>query len=208
MIGTDAFQETPIVEITRPITKHNYLVMRPEDIPRIIEEAFVLAQAGRPGPVLVDIPKDIQQTVFVPDWNQKPQLDAYRQRLPPTKVDKQALQAIMRAIQTARRPIVYCGGGCIDAQKELREFVDITGIPVTSTLMGLGVFPAEDDRCLQMLGMHGTVYANYAIDKSDLLLAFGVRFDDRVTGKLEAFAQHARIVHIDIDPAEIGKNKV
>ncbi|KAI7736814.1 hypothetical protein M8C21_015820, partial [Ambrosia artemisiifolia] len=174
MIGTDAFQETPIVEVTRSITKHNYLVLDVEDIPRVVREAFYLASSGRPGPVLIDVPKDIQQQLVVPKWDEP-------MRLP--------------------------GGGCLNSADELRRFVELTGIPVASTLMGLGAYPASSDLSLHMLGMHGTVYANYAVDKSDLLLAFGVRFDDRVTGKLEAFASRAKIVHIDIDSAEIGKNK-
>ncbi|XP_024529715.1 acetolactate synthase 3, chloroplastic [Selaginella moellendorffii] len=207
MIGTDAFQETPIVEVTRSITKHNYLVMNVEDIPRVIKEAFFLASSGRPGPVLVDIPKDIQQQFSIPDWSQKMKLDAYVQRLPPRVSEPSQLEQVLRLIQEAKRPVIYCGGGCIDSSEEVREFVEATGIPLASTLMGLGVFPQSDERCLQMLGMHGTVYANYAIDSCDLLLAFGVRFDDRVTGKLEMFARRASIVHVDIDSAEIGKNK-
>ncbi|XP_024386701.1 acetolactate synthase 3, chloroplastic [Physcomitrium patens] len=205
-IGTDAFQETPIVEVTRSITKHNYLVMTVDDIPRVIREAFFLAASGRPGPVLVDIPKDIQQQLAIPDWNQPMKLQSYLNRLPPPP-QVSLMQQIIRLLSTAKKPVIYSGGGCLHASKELREFVELTGIPVTSTLMGLGTFPASDERYLSMLGMHGTVYANYAIDNSDMLLAFGVRFDDRVTGKLESFASRASIVHIDIDPAEIGKNK-
>lgn len=206
MIGTDAFQETPIVEVTRSITKHNYLIMNVEDIPRIIREAFFLAASGRPGPVLVDIPKDVQQQMAIPDWLQPMKLHGYQQRLPKPPEFSQ-LEHILRLLSTSRKPVIYCGGGCINASEELREFVELTGIPVATTLMGLGVFPSSDDRCLRMLGMHGTVYANYSVDKADLLLAFGVRFDDRVTGKLETFASHASIVHVDIDSAEIGKNK-
>lgn len=205
-IGTDAFQETPIVEVSRSITKHNYLVMNVDDIPRVVREAFFLAASGRPGPVLVDIPKDVQQQIAIPDWTQPMQLTGYVKRLP-KKHEQSQLEQIVRLLSSSRKPVVYCGGGCIDASDELREFINLTDIPVTSTLMGLGVFPQSDPRCLQMLGMHGTVYANHAIDGADLLLAFGVRFDDRVTGKLESFATRASIVHIDIDPAEIGKNK-
>ncbi|CAM6104440.1 unnamed protein product [Calypogeia fissa] len=206
-IGTDAFQETPIVEVTRSITKHNYLVMSVDDIPRVIREAFFLAASGRPGPVLVDIPKDIQQQMAIPDWSQPMQLKGYVKRLP-RRHDESQLEQIVRLLSSSKKPVVYCGGGCIDSSEELREFINLTNVPVTSTLMGLGVFPQSDKRCLKMLGMHGTVYANYAIDSADLLLAFGVRFDDRVTGKLESFASRASIVHIDIDPAEIGKNKL
>jgi len=206
MIGTDAFQETPIVEITRQITKHNYLVMNVEEIPRIVREAFFLAASGRPGPVLIDIPKDVQQQLAVPYWEPKVSLNGYLSRLPAPPTSPQ-LQQVLDLIKKSKRPVVYAGGGCLDADKELVEFVRATGIPVTNTLMGLGTFPESDPLSLNMLGMHGAVYANYAIDNADLLLAFGVRFDDRVTGKLEAFAQRAAIVHIDIDPAELGKNK-
>lgn len=206
MIGTDAFQETPIVEVTRSITKHNYLVLNVEDIPRIVREAFYLASSGRPGPVLIDIPKDIQQQLVVPDWDQPMRLPGYISRLPKTP-QVAHLEQIARLIYESKRPVLYVGGGCNNSSEELRRFVELTGIPVASTLMGLGAFPCSHELSLQMLGMHGTVYANYAIDKSDLLLAFGVRFDDRVTGKLEAFASRAKIVHIDIDSAEIGKNK-
>lgn len=206
MIGTDAFQETPIVEVTRSITKHNYLVLNVDDIPRIVSEAFLLATSGRPGPVLIDVPKDIQQQLAVPDWNQPIKLPGYMSRLPkePNEVH---LEQIVRLISESKKPVLYVGGGCLNSSEELRKFVELTGIPVASTLMGLGSFPGTDELSLQMLGMHGTVYANYAVDKSDLLLAFGVRFDDRVTGKVEAFASRAKIVHIDIDSAEIGKNK-
>ncbi|KAI3759487.1 hypothetical protein L6452_07351 [Arctium lappa] len=206
MIGTDAFQETPIVEVTRSITKHNYLVLDVEDIPRIVREAFFLASSGRPGPVLIDIPKDIQQQLVVPKWDDPMRLLGYLSRLPKPPNDSH-LEQIIRLISESKKPVLYVGGGCLDSSDELCRFVELTEIPVASTLMGLGSYPASDDLSLQMLGMHGTVYANYAVDKSDLLLAFGVRFDDRVTGKLEAFASRAKIVHIDIDSAEIGKNK-
>lgn len=207
MIGTDAFQETPIVEVTRSITKHNYLVLDVEDIPRVVKEAFFIARSGRPGPVLIDVPKDIQQQMVVPNWNQPMRLAGYLSRLP-RPPSAMLLEQIVRLISESKKPVLYVGGGCLNSSEELRRFVELTGIPVASTLMGLGSYPCSDEEfALQMLGMHGTVYANYAVDKSDLLLAFGVRFDDRVTGKLEAFASRAKIVHIDIDSAEIGKNK-
>ncbi|KAM0035212.1 putative acetolactate synthase [Helianthus debilis subsp. tardiflorus] len=209
MIGTDAFQETPIVEVSRSITKHNYLVLNVQDIPRIVHEAFFLASSGRPGPVLIDIPKDIQQQLVVPNWDEQQQpmrLAGYISRLPKLP-NETHLQQIVRFIKESKRPVLYVGGGCMNSSDELGRFVELTGIPVANTLMGLGTYPGSRDLSLHMLGMHGTVYANYAIDKSDLLLAFGVRFDDRVTGKIEAFASRAKIVHIDIDPAEIGKNK-
>ncbi|DBA69448.1 hypothetical protein WJX79_010912 [Trebouxia sp. C0005] len=206
LIGTDAFQETPIVEVTRQITKHNYLVMDITDLPRVIKEAFYLARTGRPGPVLVDVPKDIQQQLAVPDWSIPMAISGYMSRLPQPPQERE-LKKVVDALHGARKPVLYVGGGCLDSSKELREFVAKTGIPVASTLMGLGAFPDSDALALQMLGMHGTVFANFAVDEADLLLAFGVRFDDRVTGKLETFASKARVVHIDIDPAEISKNK-
>ncbi|PIA57563.1 hypothetical protein AQUCO_00600343v1 [Aquilegia coerulea] len=206
MIGTDAFQETPIVEVTRSITKHNYLVLDVEDIPRVVREAFFLANSGRPGPVLIDIPKDIQQQISVPNWNKPMKLPGYISRLPKSP-EVSHLEQIVRIISESKKPVLYVGGGCLNSSEELKRFVELTGIPVASTLMGLGSFPGSDELSLHMLGMHGTVYANYAVDKADLLLAFGVRFDDRVTGKIEAFASRSKIVHIDIDPAEIGKNK-
>ncbi|XP_068665425.1 acetolactate synthase 3, chloroplastic-like [Aristolochia californica] len=206
MIGTDAFQETPIVEVTRTITKHNYLVLDVEDIPRIVQEAFFLAVSGRPGPVLIDIPKDIQQQLVVPTWDKPMELHGYFSRLPKPPLDSY-LDQILRFIFESKKPVLYVGGGCLNSSTELRKFVELTGIPVASTLMGLGTYPLNDPLSLRMLGMHGTVYANYAVHEADLLLAFGVRFDDRVTGKLEEFASRAKIVHIDIDPAEIGKNK-
>ncbi|PPD87296.1 hypothetical protein GOBAR_DD15781 [Gossypium barbadense] len=206
MIGTDAFQETPIVEVTRSITKHNYLVLDIDDIPRIVSEAFFLATSGRPGPVLIDVPKDIQEQLAVPNWNQPFRLSGYMSRLP-KEPSEAHLEQIVRLIFESKKPVLYVGGGCLNSGEELKRFAELTGIPVTCTLMGLGSFPTSDPLSLQMLGMYGTVYANYAVDKSDLLLSFGVRFDDHVTGKLEAFASRAKIVHIDVDSAEIGKNK-
>ncbi|CAK9183180.1 unnamed protein product [Ilex paraguariensis] len=206
MIGTDAFQETAIVEVTKSITKHNYLVLDARDIPRIVREAFFLAKSGRPGPVLIDIPKDIQQQMMVPNWDQPMKLSGYTSRLPKPPSEGH-LEQIIQLISEAKKPVLYVGGGCLNSSEELRHFVELTRIPVASTLMGLGTYPCSDELSLHMLGMHGTVYANYAVDRSDLLLAFGVRFDDRVTGKIEAFASRAKIVHIDIDLAEIGKNK-
>nr|QCH40392.1 acetohydroxyacid synthase [Hydrilla verticillata] len=206
MIGTDAFQETPIVEVTRSITKHNYLVLDVDDIPRVVREAFFIATSGRPGPVLIDIPKDIQQQLAVPCWDPPLRLHGYTSRLP-RPPEPGHLDQILRLILESRKPVLYVGGGSLNSSAELRQFAALTGIPVASTLMGLGSYPTDGEFSLRMLGMHGTVYANYAVEHSDLLLAFGVRFDDRVTGKLEAFASRAKIVHIDIDPAEIGKNK-
>jgi len=208
VIGTDAFQETPIVEVCRGITKHHYLVTDANDIARVMREAFYIAVTGRPGPVLIDLPKNIQLTNVVPDYDVPLNLPGYRPD-PPAPRPEQIAQ-VAAAIKRAKRPVIYAGGGVItgDASDELRELVRKTGIPVTMTLMGLGAFPADDPLCLDMLGMHGSVYANYAVDEADLLIAIGVRFDDRVTGKVSEFAQHGFIVHIDIDPSEINKNKV
>lgn len=208
VIGRDAFQETPIVEITRQITKHNYLIDRIEDIPRIIKEAFHIASTGRPGPVLVDIPKDIQQSYCVPDFPEKISMRSYAPNQ--FRASREDIATIAQAIKDAKRPVMYAGGGLVtsEASEELRTFIKKTNIPVVQTLLGLGVFPETDPLSLQMVGMHGSVYANYAINHADLLLAFGVRFDDRVTGKLEEFAKHGKIVHIDIDPSELNKNKV
>jgi acetolactate synthase-1/2/3 large subunit len=208
VIGTDAFQETPIVEVCRSITKHHYLVTDANDIARVIREAFHIATTGRPGPVLIDLPKNIQLTNVVPDYDAPLQLPGYRPE-PPAPRPEQIAQ-VAAAIKRSKRPVIYAGGGVIsgDASDELRELVRKTGIPVTMTLMGLGAIPSDDPRSLDMLGMHGSVYANYAVDQADLLIAIGVRFDDRVTGKVAEFAQHGFIVHIDLDPSEINKNKI
>uniref|UniRef100_A0A0E0GZX8 acetolactate synthase n=1 Tax=Oryza nivara TaxID=4536 RepID=A0A0E0GZX8_ORYNI len=168
--------------------------------------AFFLASTGRPGPVLVDIPKDIQQQMAVPSWDAPMRLPGYISRLPKPPAAN-LLDEVIRLVGDAERPVLYVGGGCSASGDELRRFVELTGIPVTTTLMGIGNFPSDDPLSLRMLGMHGTVYANYAVDNADLLLALGVRFDDRVTGKVEAFASRAKIVHVDIDPSELGKNK-
>jgi acetolactate synthase-1/2/3 large subunit len=207
VIGTDAFQETPIVEVCRGITKHHYLVTDVKDIARVMKEAFFIATSGRPGPVLVDMPKNIQQTLFAPDWDEPMDLPGYNGKL--RMAHPEQIKQVVAAIKLAKRPIIYAGGGVIsgDASEELREFARKTGIPVTMTVMGLGGYPSEGPLSLDMLGMHGSVYANWAVRDCDLLIALGVRFDDRVTGKLEAFARHAKIIHVDIDPSEINKNK-
>jgi acetolactate synthase-1/2/3 large subunit len=207
VIGTDAFQETPMVEVCRAITKHHYLVQNAKDIARVVKEAFHIASTGRPGPVLIDVPKDVQNTAVPnPDYDVAMDLPGYR--LPQTP-SAETLRAVAQAIKGSRRPIIYCGGGVISsgAAEELREFVNKTGIPIAMTLQGLGAVPSDHYLSLGMLGMHGTVYSNYAINEADLLLALGVRFDDRVTGKLSEFAKHGRIVHVDIDASEINKNK-
>ncbi|HEV3163274.1 MAG TPA: biosynthetic-type acetolactate synthase large subunit [Isosphaeraceae bacterium] len=207
VIGTDAFQETPMVEVCRAITKHHYLVQNARDLPRIVKEAFHIASTGRPGPVLIDVPKDIQNTAVPdPDYDVAMDLPGYRLPPPPSPAK---LQEIVAAIRACKRPIIYCGGGVIasGAADEIGEFVHKTGIPIATTLQGLGAIPSDHYLSLGMLGMHGTVYSNYAINDADLLLALGVRFDDRVTGKLSEFAKHGRIVHVDIDASEINKNK-
>lgn len=218
LIGSDAFQETPMVEICRAITKHHYLITKTEDIPRIVKEAFHIARTGRPGPVLIDIPKDVQmklvETVKVNgqpweiDYDPPMNLPGYHPEV--RRAHPNQIRAILKMIRESKKPIFYAGGGIIqaDASEEFTKFARKTGIPVATTVMGIGCFPAEDDQSLHMLGMHGTVYSNYAINEADLLLAFGVRFDDRVTGKLSEFAKHGRIVHVDIDPSEIHKNKI
>jgi acetolactate synthase-1/2/3 large subunit len=208
VIGSDAFQETPIIEVCRAITKHHYLVTRTEEIPRVFKEAFHIASTGRPGPVIVDVPKDVQQReIVVNDWDPPMHLPGYRAHI---KASRQELDRILDMIRGSRKPIIYAGGGIIasEAAPHLRAFAERTGIPVALTLLGLGGFPADHFLCLHMLGMHGTVYSNYAINEADLLLALGVRFDDRVTGKVSEFAKHGKIVHIDIDPSEINKNKI
>jgi len=208
VIGTDAFQETPIVEVCRGITKHHYLVTDANDIARVMREAFHIATSGRPGPVLVDLPKNVQLTNIVPDYDAPLNLPGYRPE--PRGAHPEQIAQVAAAIKRSKRPVIYAGGGVItgDASDELRELVRKTGIPVTMTLMGLGAYPGDDRLSLDMLGMHGSVYANYAVDEADLLIAIGVRFDDRVTGKVSEFAQHGFIVHIDIDPSEINKNKL
>jgi acetolactate synthase-1/2/3 large subunit len=207
-IGSDAFQETPIVEVCRGITKHHYLVTDIAELPRIMKEAFHIASTGRQGPVLVDMPKDIQLEKAAVNWDAPLNLPGYRDSIPP-RARLEQIKQVAAAIKLAKRPVLYCGGGVVsaNASDELRIFARKTGIPVAMTVMGLGAFPSDDPLCLDMLGMHGSVYANWAIRDCDLLLALGVRFDDRVTGKLEAFAKHAKIIHIDVDPSELNKNK-
>jgi len=206
MIGKGAFQETDVFGMTLPVVKHNYLVMDINDIPRIVKEAFYIAQSGRPGPVLIDIPKNIQMASTQPVFPNEVKLRGYD---PVKKADDLALHEVVGLIESSKNPMIYCGGGIIsgEASAELLEFVERTQIPVATTLMGIGCFPESHPLSLKWLGMHGTVYANNAVNEADLLLAIGVRFDDRVTGKIEKFAEHGTIVHIDIDNSEINKNK-
>ena len=228
MIGRGAFQETDIIGVTLPVVKHSYLVTDINDIPRVVKEAFFIAQSGRPGPVVIDVPKNVQQAKTQPVW---PTLAEIRQNLPGYNPDKRAdelaLNEIVGLIQKAERPVLYCGGGIITsgAAGELKKFAEATQIPVTTTIMGVGGFPETHPLSLRWLGMHGAAFANWAVngeykqrkdpaeplvklkDGADLLLAFGVRFDDRVTGKFEEFCKHGTIVHVDIDASELNKNR-
>ncbi|RKY37074.1 MAG: biosynthetic-type acetolactate synthase large subunit [Candidatus Omnitrophota bacterium] len=205
LIGNDAFQEADVTGITRPITKHNYLVKDITQFASIIKEAFYIASTGRPGPVLIDVPVDIQiqETEFV-----YPETVNMRSYKPPLNGDSVQIQKALRLISQSERPVIYSGGGVIisGASEQLREFALKFNIPVTTTLLGLGAFPEDNELSLGMLGMHGTVYANNAIMESDLIIAIGARFDDRVTGKISEFAPYAKIIHIDIDPSAISKN--
>lgn len=206
MIGRGAFQETDFFGMTLPVVKHSYLVWDIKDIPRIVKEAFYIAESGRPGPVLIDIPKNIQNQRWQPVYPETITLRGYN---PDKKADEIALQEVLGLISQAQKPMIYCGGGVItgEASNLLREFAERTQIPVATTLMGIGCFPENHPLSLKWLGMHGTVYANNAVNEADLLLAIGVRFDDRVTGKVEKFCEHGTIVHIDIDNSELNKNK-
>ena len=206
-IGTDAFQEADISGITLPITKHNFLVQHAEQIPQTIAEAFHLAITGRPGPVLVDIPKDILQAATGFSWPPTIDLPGYR---PVLKPHGKQIREAARLIAGASRPVLYVGGGVLKAHatRELRQLAELTGIPVVTTLMARGAFPDSHQQHLGMPGMHGSVAAVTALQKADLLIALGTRFDDRVTGRLDSFAPHATVIHADIDPAEIGKNRV
>ncbi|MGI8536394.1 MAG: acetolactate synthase large subunit [Mycobacteriales bacterium] len=205
-IGTDAFQEADIVGITMPITKHNFLVQHVEDIPHTMAAAFHLAGTGRPGPVLVDLPKDILQASGTFSWPATLDLPGYR---PTTRPHTKQVREAARLIAAASRPVLYVGGGVLKARAaaELRSLAELTGIPVVTTLMARGAFPDSHRQHLGMPGMHGTVAAVTALQKADLLITLGARFDDRVTGKLSSFAPGAAIIHADIDPAEIGKNR-
>ena len=206
-IGTDAFQEADICGITLPITKHNFLVKDPAEIPRTIQEAFHIALTGRPGPVLVDLPKDVLQAETRFSWPPAMDLPGYR---PVLKPHGKQIREAARLIAEARRPVLYVGGGVLKAHAsvELRRLAELTGIPVVTTLMARGAFPDSHAQHLGMPGMHGTVSAVSALQKADLIVALGARFDDRVTGKLSSFAPHALVVHADIDPAEISKNRM
>jgi len=205
MIGNDAFQEADVTGITRPISKHNYLVQDINDLARIIKEAFHIASTGRPGPVVIDVPVDISKGTAKFVYPDKVSLRGYK---PVYEGHPGQIEKACKLIEEAKRPVIYSGGGVIlsNASKELRAFVKKTGIPITTTLLGLGAYPESDPLSLRMIGMHGTCYANLAVHECDLLIAVGARFDDRVTGKVSEFAPGAKVIHIDIDPSSVKKN--
>ncbi len=205
LIGNDAFQEVDIIGITRSITKHNYLVQDIKDLSRIVKQAFYIARTGRPGPVLIDLPKDIQVASAKFEYPEKVELRGYK---PTYSGNARQMEKAARMILASRKPVLYVGGGATgaDASEDLLAFAEMTQAPVTTTLMGMASFPQRHPQALGMLGMHGTYYANMAVTNSDLLIAVGARFDDRVTGKIASFAPHAKIIHIDIDPTSIKKN--
>ncbi len=207
-IGTDAFQETDIYGITLPIVKHSYVVREPEDMARIVAEAFYIASTGRPGPVLIDVPKDVglEEFDYIPVEPGTVKLPGYR---PTVKGNPRQFAQAVQLLAESRRPLLYVGGGAIasSAHAEIQQLAELFNIPVTTTLMGKGAFDENHPLALGMLGMHGTAYANFAVSECDLLIAVGARFDDRVTGKLDEFASRAKVIHIDIDPAEVGKNR-
>ena len=212
LLGKDAFQESDIVGITVPITKNNYLVQDIKDLPRILKEAYYIASTGRPGPVLVDIPRDIQlQEIPYDEFNKIYEnhfsLEGYN---PVYEGHKGQIKTAIKMIKDSKKPLIIAGAGILKAHayEELKEFVEKTNIPVAMTLLGLGSFPGNHELALGMIGMHGTTYANYAANEADLIIAAGMRFDDRVTGNPQKFVPNAKIIHIDIDPAEIGKNKL
>ncbi|HEY6316973.1 MAG TPA: acetolactate synthase large subunit [Acidimicrobiia bacterium] len=204
VIGTDAFQECDTVGITMPVTKHNWLVTEAQEIPRVVREAFHVATTGRPGPVVVDLPKDISNQLMDWYWPETVDLPGYK---PTVRGHPKQIKDAARLMAEAHRPVIYAGGGILKARgaEALRELVELTGFPVVTTLMARGVFPDDHERCLGMPGMHGNYTAVTAMQRADLLVTLGARFDDRVTGKVSAFAPDAKIVHVDIDPAELGK---
>lgn len=206
LIGSSAFQETDVFGMTAPIVKHSYLITALEDIPRIIKEAFYIARTGRPGPVVIDIPKNFQEGRFVPDFDAPMDLPGYH---PELLLPEKALDDVLPLLFKAKRPAIYAGGGVVigNAAAELREFAERLQIPVATTLMGIGAMPEDHPLSVRWLGMHGPVYANNAVNEADVVLAIGTRFDDRVTGAVKTFCEHARLIHIDCDAAELNKNK-
>lgn len=205
MVGTDAFQEVDTKGITLPITKHNYLVKHPQELPRVIREAFYIARTGRPGPVVIDLPRNVAEAQIEWRERERTELRSYHPRYEP---DPDLVDQAAEMLNRAERPVILAGGGVLSARapEELLALAEKMRVPVTTTLMGIGAFPEDHELALGMLGMHGTAYANYAVSAADVLLALGARFADRVTGNVKKFAPHAKIIHVDIDPAEIGKN--
>src|SRR3954447_18124173 len=205
LLGTDGFQEADTFGITMPIVKHSFIVQHPLEIPRVVHEAFHIARTGRPGPVLIALPQDLTRAEIDYEPVTDVRLPGYQ---PTTEGNQKQIRLAAKALTNARRPVIYAGGGVVSAEaaEQLRALVTADRFPVTSTLMGLGAFPAPHPQWLGMLGMHGTRAANYAMDEADLILAVGARFDDRITGKLSEFAPRAKFIHIDVDPAEISKN--
>ncbi len=205
LIGNDAFQEVDIIGITRPVTKHNYLVRDIKELATVIKKAFFIARSGRPGPVLIDLPKDVQVATTKFEYPDKVEMRGYK---PTYSGNTRMIEKAAKMILASRQPVLYVGGGAslTDAHDELRELAEMTQAPVTTTLMGMASFPKRHELSLGMLGMHGTYYANMAVTNSDLLIALGARFDDRVTGKIATFAPHAKIIHVDVDPTSIKKN--
>jgi acetolactate synthase-1/2/3 large subunit len=208
-IGKTAFQETDFFGMTLPVVKHSFLVLQKEDLPRVVKEAFHIATTGRPGPVVIDIPKDVQQAIYAPTFPAEINIPGYKIESTKPKASDAELSEVLDLIEHAKRPVLYIGGGIISAEAhlELREFAELTGLPVASTLMGLGAFDSEHPQSLYWFGMHGTVAGNWAVCDSDLLICTGARFDDRITGAVGKFAPDAEIVHIDIDVSEHNKNK-
>ena len=206
LIGTDAFQETDMIGISRPVVKHSYTIFDPEDIPRIIKEAFHVATSGRPGPVVIDIPKDMTapENLFDYSYPEKANIRSYN---PPVNPDQNQIKRAVTEIMQAKKPVIYAGGGAIasNAEKELIQLNDILDVPVTNTLMGLGIYPATHDRFLGMLGMHGTYQANMAMHNADLIIAIGARFDDRITNNPSKFSPDAKIIHLDVDHSSVSK---
>jgi len=209
-IGKAAFQETDFYGMTLPIVKHSYLVLNKEELPKIVKEAFHIASTGRPGPVVIDIPKDVQQALFEPEFPESIDIPGYKANATLPEAADSDLLKVIDLIAEAKKPVLYTGGGIISAEahEELREFAQLTGLPIASTLMGLGAFDSEDPQSLYWFGMHGTVAGNWAVCDCDLLICLGARFDDRITGKIDKFATEATIAHIDIDLSEHNKNKL
>ena len=209
-IGKAAFQETDFYGMTLPIVKHSYLVLNKEELPLIVKKAFHIASTGRPGPVVIDIPKDVQQELFKPDFSDEIDIPGYKIESTKPQASDEDLNTLLELISKSKQPVLYIGGGIISAEAHeiLTEFAHLTGIPVASTLMGMGAFDAEDPQSLYWFGMHGTVAGNWAVCDADLLLCMGARFDDRITGKIDKFATNATIAHIDIDLSEHNKNKL